>query len=147
MTPSLLVQQRREREFEAARTRAEVDILHRRWATEDGAADLAEAALTRELSALRQRVAKLESALRNREVAVTNAICDVIGRVRSELRGEIKAVEQTVPRFCGVHTVGRTYEANSLVIRNGGLWISLAKTTLPPGSTDWCLCTKAGDVR
>jgi hypothetical protein len=72
---------------------------------------------------------------------------NVLGRFRSELRAEIKAVEATVPKFAGVHSIGRTYEANSLVIRNGGLWISLIKTVLPPGSVDWCLCTKAGEVK
>ena len=72
---------------------------------------------------------------------------NVLGRFRSELRAEIQEVASTVPKFAGVHSVGRTYEANSLVIRNGGLWISLVKTTLPPGSTDWCLCTKAGEVK
>jgi hypothetical protein len=147
MTPSPLVQQRRAAEFEATRTRAEVDALHRRWAAEDGAANLAENALAQEVSALRRRVAQLERDLRGQDGMLVRAVGDVIGRVRSELRAEIKAVEAAMPKFAGVHVVGRTYEANSLVIRNGGLWISLTKTVLPPGSTDWCLCTKAGEVK
>jgi uncharacterized protein (DUF885 family) len=153
MAPSPLVQQRRDAEFKAARTRAEVDILHRRWATEDGAADLAESALAREVSDLRRRAAKLETTLAavieaaNKNMASVDKDLDGIIKAIDGLCAGVEAVKATVPRFCGVHAAARTYEPNSLVVKNGSLWISLVKTTQGPGTTDWQLCTKQGDVR
>jgi uncharacterized protein YaiI (UPF0178 family) len=136
------LQRRRGAEFEKASTRAEVDALIARWSREDAAVVPADDALAREVVELRQRLATIEGFLFRRD-----GLAATLSKVQSELRAEIKALEVTIPRFCGVHEAGRTYEPHSLVIRGGSLWISLCRTTQPPGTDAWQLCTKSGEVR
>jgi hypothetical protein len=63
------------------------------------------------------------------------------------LAEKVADLEQRQLRFKGVWREGNVYEANSLVIKRGGLWIAKATTITPPGSSDdWCLCTKSGEV-
>jgi hypothetical protein len=63
------------------------------------------------------------------------------------LAEKVADLEQRQLRFKGVWREGNVYEANSLVIKRGGLWIAKATTITPPGSSDdWRLCTKSGEV-
>ena len=114
----------------------------------------------RELIVLRRRVASLERRLAMvvapsgelTEAFVTawaKAISDVVrdyvakrlGEVQTRIGDEARRVEDRLAeverqqlRFCGVHEPGRSYRANSLVVKRGGLWIALADTTGTPGS-------------
>jgi hypothetical protein len=136
------MQRRREVEFQKAATRAEVDALIAKWTREDGAVVSVDNALAQEVLELRSRLDKLEHFLFSRD-----CLSATLGKMNSALRAEIKAVAATVPKFCGVHEAARTYEPHSLVVKGGGLWIALRRTTQPPGTDAWCLCTKSGDVK
>jgi hypothetical protein len=67
--------------------------------------------------------------------------------LRWQWRSKRREIERRMVKFHGVHEAGRTYEANALVVKRGSLWISVTKTTLPPGSTDWQLKPRAGEAR
>ena len=54
---------------------------------------------------------------------------------------------QPLPKYCGVYERGKTYAANSLVTRQGGLWFAAEATMLTPGSGGpWRLIVKSGGV-
>jgi hypothetical protein len=129
----------------------------------------ADARALAELAELRQRVAMLEDTL-SESGDFTSGLVEGIGSVlprfidkrlrellptlTGDLTAKVNALEEKVAdldqrqlRFRGVWREGNVYEANSLVIKRGGLWIAKATTTTPPGSSDdWCLCTKSGEV-
>jgi hypothetical protein len=72
---------------------------------------------------------------------------DLIDTIALAMVEQRRQIERLIPKFCGPHEIGRTYEPHSLVVKGGGLWISLAKTVEPPGTTSWCLVTKSGEVK
>ena len=75
------------------------------------------------------------------------AVFDIYSLLIS-MRRRIDQLEREQLKFCGVYQSGRTYKANSLVIRQGGLWCALTNTPSPPGaSADWQLAVKSGEVR
>jgi hypothetical protein len=84
------------------------------------------------------------------EEALLDGLGAALGTLRTELERRMDArfaeLEQAIPRFCGVYAAGRTYEPNSLVVKSGSLWISLARTTEPPGRSSWQLCVKQGEA-
>jgi hypothetical protein len=146
---SAAVQQRRQQEFDAARTRAEVDRLLERWQREDDAAARAEDWRTKQIAEHGRRLDRLEhGALSD---ALVDVLADVLAQTRKEMTAEftkkLAEIEQKIPKFCGVHEAGRTYGPNALVVKSGSLWISLTRTAQPPGTSDWQLCTKSGEVR
>lgn len=92
-----------------------------------------------ELQALKRRVAKLE-----RMVAPGGILAQALGDC---LRIRFEEIERRQLRFFGVHEPGRSYRANSLVVRKGGLWIALRDTTMVPGTgADWQLAVKSGEA-
>jgi hypothetical protein len=85
-----------------------------------------------------------------RDDVLLDAVAAAIGTMRREIEelmdARLAALETQIPKFCGVHSAGRTYEPNSFVVKSGSLWISLARTTEPPGRPSWQLVTKQGEV-
>jgi hypothetical protein len=74
-------------------------------------------------------------------------ICETVGRMIGELTARVRRLEESQLRFLGVHQAGRSYQANSLVVRQGGLWVALEATTGTPGSsTHWQLAVKSGEA-
>jgi hypothetical protein len=148
---SAAVQKRRQQEFDQARTRAEVDQLLERWQSEDDAAARAQDWRTRQVVEHGRRLDRLERALFNANGDLSDTLVDVFAKVlareRKGFEQKLTEIERQIPKFHGVHEAGRTYEPHSLVVKGGGLWISLIKTTRPPGCEDWQLCTKSGEVR
>ena len=71
----------------------------------------------------------------------------VKGRIEA-LEARIKELETRppTPEYCGTFEQGRTYKSGSLLTRQGGLWLALHDTTLPPGGnpTVWRLIVKSG---
>jgi hypothetical protein len=59
------------------------------------------------------------------EEVLLDAMGAALGTLRMELEQRMDArfadLEQQIPRFCGVHSAGRTYEPNSLVVKSGSL--------------------------
>jgi hypothetical protein len=123
---------RRQREFDAAETKAQVDALMKRWQLEDRAAEQAETVQAKNVNALAAEVANL-----NRRAERTTQqllkICDL-------LITRIERLEQTQIRFAGVHQTGKTYAPNTIVIKRGQAWISKEHTDCAPGGNDaWML--------
>jgi hypothetical protein len=95
---------------------------------------------------LERRVARLERSLKPGG-KILDALGDAIGMHVSALKKEIARVDRGQMRFFGVHESGRSYRANSLVVRRGGLWIALQDTTELPGtSPQWQLAVKSGEL-
>jgi hypothetical protein len=147
---SAAVQQRRQQQFDAARTRVEVDRLLQQWQREDDAAARAEDWRTKQVAEHGRRLDRLERSRGPSDVLV-DALADALAQVRKEMTAEftqkLAEIERKIPRFCGVHEAARTYPAHSFVVKSGSLWISLAETAQPPGTPAWQLCTKSGEAR
>jgi hypothetical protein len=65
------------------------------------------------------------------------------------LEARIKSLECRPPlKYCGVWIAGKTYPENSLVTRDGSLWIARRSTAAYPGGgaepDSWQLCVKRG---
>jgi len=67
------------------------------------------------------------------------------GRFES-LEQRVAALElRPIPVYRGVHQEGKSYLANSLTTRAGGLWIALKATAAVPGTdASWRLIVKQG---
>jgi hypothetical protein len=142
---SAAIQQRRQQEFDAAGTRAEVDQLIQRWQREDTELKCTETSQAKQISALEARVRHLEQVLLSENrCGLSDGVVDTIAMAMDTMR---RRIEQKIPKFCGPHEAGRTYEPHSFVIKGGSLWISLVRTVKPPGTEDWQLVTKQGEVR
>jgi hypothetical protein len=144
-------------------------VAHRRLVAQEKAAAEQRQNGDADVADLHRRVAALEHTLAD-DGDFTRALVEGVGSVLPRfvdkrfreslptLTGELTAkvnalaekvadLEQRQLRFKGVWREGNVYEANSLVIKRGGLWIAKATTITPPGSSDdWCLCTKSGEV-
>jgi hypothetical protein len=130
---------RRQAEFDGARTQLDVQRLEAKWRQEDAAIERTENLQAEQLRELRDRVLSLERCIHPmiRQRGVFDTMHD-----------RLHALEQRQLRFCGVHEAGRQYRANSLVVRNGGLWCALTDTAARPGaSTDWQLAVKSGETK
>jgi hypothetical protein len=148
-------QSEREAEFRAARTSIEVERLLRAWATEDpgeqqiqaSRLDAVESAVVDErLTRLERQVADLQDALTGEGA---DALVEVLGKAFSIRDRRLDKLERNQIRFEGVHEAGKLYEPNSLVIRRGGLWVSVAQTSSAPGDGEgngWRLAVKSGSV-
>ena len=65
------------------------------------------------------------------------------------LAARVKCLEdRPVPKYCGVWSAGKTYQENSLVTKQGSLWIAKRTTAAFPGGgaepDSWQLCVKRG---
>jgi hypothetical protein len=101
------------------------------------------------------RITKVESVLGPGGLGMCDAITKGMGKVlrqareqdRKEIMDRIAEVETKQLRFYGVHEPGRSYAANSMVVKKGGLWIALTATGTVPGSDDtWQLAVKSGEA-
>jgi hypothetical protein len=155
MKCSLDLQERRQKEFEAANTKAEVDALMDTWAAEDRAMADAKSVMGQQLADLSRRLARIEQVLGPGGEILIEAIGEFVGRtlrksldqLRSELEQKLADVERKQLRFLGVHEPGRQYVPGNMVVRSGGLWCCLAMTTEQPGrSSCWQLCVKSGEI-
>jgi hypothetical protein len=152
VSPAVLA--RREAEFEAARTAAEVAELQRRWLAEDAALDEAQSLAARQVDDLRARVAQLEQRLRREVAARCEVVDDLVAVLRDlfrEKREEIERrfaeIEARQLRFHGTHEPGRSYKQNSMVVKKGGLWVALVDTVATPGNdASWQLAVKANEA-
>jgi hypothetical protein len=78
---------------------------------------------------------------------------DHINALKAEnaaLAARVKASEDRSPlKYCGVWVAGKTYAENSLVTRDGSLWIAKRSTPAYPGGgaepDSWQLCVKRGN--
>jgi hypothetical protein len=126
--------------FEAAKTHAEVKALEEQWRREDEAEIVAQSAQARQAADHERRLAYVED-------VVERQLGKLLDLVIKTLRKEIAEVAAKQLKFCGVHEPGRSYKANSMVVKRGGLWIALTSTGTVPGSDDtWQLCVKQGEV-
>jgi len=103
-------------------------------------------------------LAKLNRRVTKRILVLCHHLSDVIGeKGLAPLRDRIKALEKTVEEmksaqtktladaFRGSWQPNTGYARGSLVVKDGGLWLSMADTTAKPGTDDsWRLVTKAG---
>jgi hypothetical protein len=102
--------------------------------------------VSEDLAALTRRVALLERKLKPGGTII-NAIGDAIGRHLADFRKRFEDLERRQLRFLGIYESGRSYKANSLVVRRGGLWVALVDTTTTPGTgADWQLAVKSGEA-
>jgi hypothetical protein len=104
------------------------------------------AMLRAEVVGLRQRVRALEKMVALRG-PLTAAIGNALAEIGKGLEEKIDAVRDQALKFGDIFTPGRAYQPSTLVVSKGSLWISLATTADPPGSSaSWQLVTKAGTI-
>jgi hypothetical protein len=134
------LQNRRAREYETTTSRAELDQLEARWRAEDRAVEQAQSWQARQAADHERRLVYVEEVI---EEQVPKLLELVIGTLRKEI-GEVEAKQL---RFYGVHEAGRSYAANSMVVKRGGLWVALTATGTVPGTDDsWQLAVKSGEA-
>jgi hypothetical protein len=134
--------ERREREFAQAATADDVTKLVKKWQREDTELERTENSQGNQIRALEARVRHLERTLLSSDRSgLSDDLIDTIAFALVDMR---RKIESQIPRFCGPHEAARTYEAHSLVVKAGSLWISLVRTVKPPGTDDWQLITKQG---
>src|SRR5687768_15427440 len=126
---------RRRQEFEAAATALEVKQLLERWQAEDRAAEAAETLIAKTYARLAQENIELRRRLEHNTQQLLK-ICD-------HLISSVERLEAQQLRFCGIYEHGKKYQANSLVVRKGGLWIAKVDNDLEPGgNAAWQLVTR-----
>ena len=150
-----LVMERRQSEFDGARTAYEVAELHKRWQQEDIVlASMADARHC-ELAELRGRVAVLERVVGPGAKAIIDpmmeAIVDILGRVLHKERQLIFAELEAKGLLCyaGTYDDAAAYQRGALVSHAGSGWIAIApisKGSRPGKSADWRLAIK-GQVK
>ena len=149
MRPEVIA--RRDAEFAAAQSAADVTALQRKWVAQDLAMERAASAEGQELARMREelqgahaRIARLERMLLSTDgKGLSESLCQSIG---GTIGRAVSDVRRDIPRFMGVFAPGSVYQRNALVVRSGGLWICLAAdgtTTAPGTSSDWQLCVKS----
>lgn len=145
-------------------TRFRRDVLRELYEDEvrRRAQEYAASAAGLEIAELRRRLATIERLFIGPDGGVSDLIPHAIaGALREALRDERRRTEERVGlldaklakleagqlRFCGVHEPGRSYRANSLTVRRGGLWVATVDTTATPGGgADWQLAVKSGEA-
>jgi hypothetical protein len=155
MTPPAHVQERRAAEFEAAKSRQEIEQLERRWAAEDRVVAEAETWRAKALDAALSRISELEQRLAAVERqtkpggSLARAIVDAVGDVMAEANKRIDQLEQRPSmNYQGVHDEVVEYSRGDVVTCAGAAWIALAKVKGRPGkAADWRLMVKSSDQK
>lgn len=75
-------------------------------------------------------------------------IGEALGAHLRELKQRLVELEQRQLKLGGTYKSGVTYDENTLVSFQGGLWLSRSTTTARPGSGSpaWRLAVKRGDA-